>query len=234
MNVQEEQERRRDLLLRVLEACADPEQALATAIRMEEFINGGLTSCEKPQEAILQKAKPQEAKPQEAKPQKEQPPQEAPRKTCNRTRWSGEDDALLRQLWQGNPAVKEVAQEIHRTPASVYARVRQLDLSSDRRDTKSGKKINGKQKIDLSLSGMRSSSADPMVFNELESVGIDSVVHFLRTRDYSVVLTENGRYKLDGHKILTAQELFDRANKVRSHIKRPIWLALENGLQGAQ
>ena len=61
-----------------------------------------------------------------------------------------------------------------------------------------------------------------------EAVGIDSVVHFLRTRDYSVVHTKDDRYDLDGRKVLTAQELFERANGVRAQLGRPIWAELEN------
>jgi len=159
--------------------------------------------------------------------------QEEPCKTSNRLRWTGDDDAHLRRLWQGNHSVEMVAQEFHRTPASIYAGVRLLDLSSGRRVSKNGKKNNGKRKNGAATPDKLSPTANPKDIDGTGSVGIDSVVHFLRTRDYSVVPKENGRYELDGRKILTAQELFERANKVRSYIKRPIWPALENGPLGA-
>jgi hypothetical protein len=219
MDVLEEREQRRDLLLRVLEACPDPEQALAVAVRMEQFIIDGQISRENPKEVLLPD---------------EQPSSEGPRKICNRVRWTGEDDANLRRLWQGNHSVEMVAQEFHRTPASIYARVRLLDLSPGRRVSKNRKKNNGKRKNGAATPDKLSPTANPEEIDGPESVGIDSVVHFLRTRDYSVVPKENGRYELDGRKILTAQELFERANKVRSHIRRPIWPALENGPLGAQ
>jgi len=77
--------------------------------------------------------------------------QEEPCKTSNRLRWTGDDDAHLRRLWQGNLTVDAIAQELQRTPASIYGRVRILDLSSDKRDTK-----NEKRKIELPGSDRRS------------------------------------------------------------------------------
>jgi hypothetical protein len=208
MAIQEEQERRRELLLRVLEACPDPEQALAVAVRMEQFIIDGQTSSERSHEVTQPVV---------------QPSSEGPRKTNCRSRWTGDDDAHLRRLWQGNLTIEAIAQEVQRTPASVYARVRILELSSKKHDKK-----NGKRKVNLPGIGKQSHSANPKETNGLEAVGIDSVVHFLRTRDYSVVPTEDDRYELDGRKILTAQELFERANRVRAQLKQPTWAALEN------
>ena len=73
-----------------------------------------------------------------------QPSSKGSRKTSNRSRWIGDDDAHLRRLWQSNLTIEEIAQELQRTPASIYGRVRILDLSSSKRDTK-----NGKRKIEL-------------------------------------------------------------------------------------
>lgn len=115
MSIQEEQERRRDLLLKALDACSDPEQALTVAVRMEQFIVDGQNFREQPQEA------PQPG---------EQLSSEISGKKCNRSRWTAEDDTQLHQLWQGNLTVEEIAQELQRTPASIYGRVRNLDLSS--------------------------------------------------------------------------------------------------------
>jgi hypothetical protein len=44
-----------------------------------------------------------------------------------------------------------------------------------------------------------------------------------------VVPKDDDCYELDGRNILTAQELFNRANKVRAQLKRPAWPALVNG-----
>jgi len=125
MGVQEEQERRSELLQRSLEAYSDPEQALAMALRMDQFIIDGQTSREQPREATQTVV---------------QPSSEGPRKTCNRPRWTAVDDTHLRRLWQDSLTVEEIAQELQRTPASIYARVRILDLSPNKRAMKSGRR----------------------------------------------------------------------------------------------
>jgi len=222
MSIQEEQERRRDLLLKALDACSDPEQALTVAVRMEQFIIDGQISREKPHEATQSGGQPSSER---------QPSSEGPRKTCNRSPWTAADDTNLRRHWQGNLTVDEIAQELQRTVASIYARVRILDLSSNKHDRKNEKRI-----VTLPSHDKRPPTASPEETNGPEAVGIDSVVHFLRTRDYTVVPTEDGCYDLDGRKALTAQELFERANKVRAQLKRPTWSALENGpiIEGPQ
>jgi len=136
LGIQEEQGRRHDLLLKALETCPDPEQALTVAVRMEQFIIGGQTSRKKSQEATQPAG---------------QPSSEGSRKTSIRSRWIEDDDTFLRRLWQSNLAIEEIAQELQRTPASIYGRVRILDLSSDKRDTK-----NEKRKIELPGSDRRS------------------------------------------------------------------------------
>jgi len=209
MSVQEEQERRSELLLRAFEAYSDPEQALAMAFRMEQFIIGDQTSHEKPHEAVKPVV---------------QPPADEPRKSCNRSRWTEDDDAHLRRLWKEELTVEEIAQKLERTPASVYGRLRTMNLKPRKQDT-----TNGKRKEKLPSPDKRPPTADSETTNGFETVGIDSVVHFLRTRDYTVVRTEDNRYDLDGRKVMTAQELFERANKVRAQLKKPTWAALIGG-----
>ena len=45
MALQVDQELRRDLLLKALDACSDPDEALEIAVRMERFILDGQVSC---------------------------------------------------------------------------------------------------------------------------------------------------------------------------------------------
>ena len=163
MGVQEEQERRRDLLLRALEACPEPEQALAVAVRMEQFIIDGQVSREKPHEATQSGGHLSS---------EGQPSSERPRKTCTRSPWTAADDTNLRRLWQGNLTVDEIAQEIQRTVASIYARVRILDLSSNKHDRKNVKRI-----VTLPSPDKRPPTANSEEINGIEAVGIDSVVH---------------------------------------------------------
>ena len=105
-----------------------------------------------------------------------------------------------------------------------------MDLSSNGHGMKKGKR-----KVKFPGPDKRPPTVNSKESDRPEAVGIDSVVHFLRTRDYSVVPTEDDCYELDGRKILTAQELFERANKVRAQLKRPTWAALANApkIEGA-
>ena len=56
-----------------------------------------------------------------------------------------------------------------------------------------------------------------------EEASIETVITFLRTRDYSVVRSDDGRYLLDEREHLTPSELVDRANSVRLHLGQPIF-----------
>src|SRR5512138_357774 len=52
--------------------------------------------------------------------------------------------------------------------------------------------------------------------------GVEPIIHFLRSRDYSVVRVEDGRFKVDGRHVLDANELREKANKVRQSLgQRP-------------
>lgn len=51
--------------------------------------------------------------------------------------------------------------------------------------------------------------------------GVEPIIHFLRSRDYSVVRVEDGRFKLDGRHVLDANELREKANKVRQSLGKP-------------
>ena len=55
---------------------------------------------------------------------------------------------------------------------------------------------------------------------------IETVVDFLRSRDYSVVRTGDGRFRLDEREDLTARELLTRANKIRAHLRQPPFSAM--------
>ncbi len=119
------------------------------AIRMEQFIIDGQTSREKPQEA----ARPGGL-----------PSTEGPRTTCNRSRWTADSDTHLRRLWQSSLTVEEIAQELQRSTASIYARVRILDLSSSKHDMKKGKR-----KVELPSPDKRSPTADSEGNNGIEA-----------------------------------------------------------------
>lgn len=126
MALQVDQELRRDLLLKALEACSDPDEALEIAVRMECFILEGQNSSNKGFRAPQEKGT---AQPQEKK------------KAHTRPRWTTDDDKHLRHLWQEKLTVEAIAEQLNRTPASIYGRARQLGLSpNERENTKSSRK----------------------------------------------------------------------------------------------
>ena len=47
---------------------------------------------------------------------------------------------------------------------------------------------------------------------------VDSVIQFLRSRDYSVVRVGDGQFRLDGRRVMTADELREKANQVRKSL----------------
>lgn len=83
--------------------------------------------------------------------------------------------------------------------------------------TKLGSGLNGTKQ------SRRSCSSAGHSFQTLPlEAGVEPIIHFLRSRDYSVVRVEDGRFRLDGRQILNADELREKANKVRQSLgKRP-------------
>jgi hypothetical protein len=52
-------------------------------------------------------------------------------------------------------------------------------------------------------------------------LGIEPIIHFLRSRDYSVVRVEDGRFRIDGRCVMDVDQLRDKANKVRKSLGLP-------------
>src|SRR3546814_17646483 len=53
-------------------------------------------------------------------------------------------------------------------------------------------------------SGRSGATADSML-DEAVDAGVDPIIHFLRSRDYSVVRVQDGRFKLDGRRVPRAE-----------------------------
>ncbi len=121
MSLQVDQELRRDLLLKALEACSDPDEALEIAVRMERFILDGQVSS--------QNEAPAPPSPEEnGSTQRQQE-----KKAHTRPRWTSDDDSHLQRLWQEKVSVEAIAEQLQRTPAGIYGRVRQLGFSTNER-----------------------------------------------------------------------------------------------------
>ena len=70
-------------------------------------------------------------------------------------------------------------------------------------------------------SGSKNAAANSSPRSVAESIGVESIVQFLRSRDYSVVRVSEGRFRLDGRQVLSVDELREKANKVRKTLGQP-------------
>jgi hypothetical protein len=216
-----------DLLQKALEMYQDLNSALNAAARMEHFVRHGVTEIEG-QRTVTRK-----------------PPEGTLLPSADRAKrrpWLPDQDTHLREFWYHGVSVTEIARNLERTPASVYGRARLLGIcrpgaasksvengskknrrkasvtkKSDRANGKKGaeqdEKQNGKMKIVASEISSRNSG-----FYADQSMS--EVVNFLRSRDYSVVQTEDGDYKVDARHVVTAQELREKANRIHSQLGR--------------
>ena len=135
MALQVDQELRRDLLLKALEACSDPDEALEIAVRMERFILDGQVSSQNEAPAPPEPEENGSTQPQQEK------------KAHTRPRWTSDDDSHLQRLWQEKVSVEAIAEQLQRTPAGIYGRVRQLGFSTNERGrSKSSRKEDNGQR----------------------------------------------------------------------------------------
>ena len=204
MPLREDQELRRELALRVLKMCAEPRQALEIAARLERYVIQGWQTPEQSPGLVEKHASSKNS----WKP------------SCRR-RWTKGEDQNLGQLWQKNMGVMAVARVLNRTPAGVHGRAQRLGLLQHDR----GADTPIQKSEPRPLVRKRAAAVSPDTA-EMEQVGINSVIWFLQTRDYTVVQTADGRYKLDEREVLTAEELFKRANRVREWLGRPTWASM--------
>jgi len=208
MPLREDQELRRDLALRVLKVCAEPRQTLEIAARLERYVIQGWQTPERSAGPVKKHASP-----------------EISRKSNGARRWTEGEDQHLGQLGQQNTGVMAVARVLNRTPAGVHGRIQRLGLlQSERRADTPIQETEPKSPV-----RERTTAVLPD-FAENEQVSLNSVIWFLRTRDYTVVQTADGHYKLDEREVLTAEELFKRANRVREYLGRPTWAGMLGAL----
>jgi len=106
-------------------------------------------------------------------------------------------------------------------PAPADVNNRRTDVARERYHPK-GRRLrqpqsarNGAVSAHTGLSAAKSSRSTD------ENLSIDPVIRFLRSRDYSVVRVGDGQFKLDGRRILSADELREKANQVRKTLGQP-------------
>lgn len=235
-----DRELRKELLLKALEKFSDLEKAFDAVIRMERFILEGNSPADTRQFAFSESFTSDGVSQTADVRQVARLETHRVRRFSRRRRWREADDIRLRELCDEGYIVKEIANKLGRTPASVYgrmnqhglsiaARPRERGLSAPNHKSTAGEEIMAESE-NATLSDRSSSEEqikDSLSLNETDgSVGVEEVVHFLRTRDYSVVSTEDGRFKVDGRNIMDAQELLRRANRVRESMGKSSWAAI--------
>lgn len=234
-------ELRKELLLKALEKFPDLDMAFDAATRMEKFVLGG-SSPEHTQQTDLASAGILRKDMSEISADHQTVPEHVLERcrSSSRRRWQESEDAQLRQLCDQGYTVKEIAKQLERTPASVYGRMRQYGLSITPRPRHHRQSIpSPEQKLadesrteSTHIGALRNSTSKKQAGHYRSSrkndssVAIDEVIHFLRTRDYSVVYAEDGYFKVDGRQVMTALELFRRANRVRQSLGKSPWTAL--------
>lgn len=228
-----DRELRKDLLLKALERFTDLDQAFDAVLRMERFVLEGAVQGD------TEKAAPTTMVAQSSAPETRfsSHPNEnaagAKRRSSPKRRWGEEDDARLQELCDQGYTVKEIAAELERSVASVYGRINQFGLSvrAQPRGRRRGMKIKGSRIVEnlepeSGATPQLNSGLERSASNTDDGVALEEVIHFLRTRDYSVISTEDGRFKVDGRHVMTAVELLQRANRVRESIGQTAWTTL--------
>jgi len=237
-------ELRKELLLKALDKFTDLDKAFEAVVRMERFILEGDEAIEAPvaqgknaTESAAGKD-PLETLDVDQGTDVDQGAKDEDcriRRSTSHKRWHRHDDVSLRELWSKDLTVKEIATKLERTPASIYGRIHHLGLSP--RKARSNKVLrsggtknhleNGTAKRAGELAGGNDEALPEKEFREFNGpVVIEEVIRFLRTRDYSIISTDDGRYKVDGRHIMTAQELLQRANRVRESLGHSRWNSL--------
>jgi hypothetical protein len=106
-----------------------------------------------------------------------------------------------------------------REPDAAVAGARRSDVKLERfYASRDGGAQSGKARRRVECSSASGLSGLPSIKSphdgEVE-MSVDTVIQFLRSRDYSVVHAGQGLYKLDGRRILGIDELREKANQVR-------------------
>lgn len=105
---------------------------------------------------------------------------------------------------------------------------RQMSFSAERRlpTRRDDRKVpgSGKTAAGKTVAGKTGgASCGCPVSDDRPETGVEPIIHFLRSRDYSVVRVEEGRFRLDGRHILSVDELREKANQVRKTLGQPLF-----------
>ncbi|MBK1696050.1 hypothetical protein CKO21_02170 [Rhodovibrio salinarum] len=169
-----------------------------------------------------------------------------------KTRWDEGAEEVLRAEWGTGRPVEEIAAKIGRTVGSTRERARRLGLSRPKRSEVAPEyrpqpanrpvaaKGGGADVRTLHTKTKRKGRRRPRHADvrrvepidisayriQRPSETIDSVVNFVRSRDYQVVRAADGTFVVDGRKEFTEAAFIEWANGLRRMLKKPAF-ALE-------
>lgn len=245
------QQLRRDLLIKALEVFRDTEAAMKATEALERFVLAAAPNqgkdCGPTNWPVASEAETADDAATGAGPA-------ACPEVGRRRRWTGADDALLGRLWAEGFTANAISRRLQRSEASVATRASVLKLKrsadsplihGDETGRNSGGADRGRPAgtvVRLGLetagspapeggetngaAGERRTATNGALDEAVSEDAIDTVVRFLRSRDYSVVRTDHGLFRLDEREELTTQELLSRANRVRAHLRQPPFPAM--------
>lgn len=222
----QEQLLRQYLLVRALEAGNTPDQALAKAAYMERFIVEGLRPSAPAQPCAMTAGSVADR------------PVVTVGSGAKKRRWTAEDEEVLTKRWHEGLALEEIARELGRTFISVRHRALLLGLPKRRRaraQVSGGSdgwnngyangrgRFNGKAK--RRLPEMTEEEIAARINQHMATHGItrtpmniETVVNFLRSRDYAVVRNDDKTFKVDDNEVMSAKDLLTKANEVRRRL----------------
>jgi len=157
-------------------------------------------------------------------------------------RWNPEDERVLREMWENGEETSAIAQALQRTPASVRERARALSLVRRKAESpKRGGNIAARSSLRKGAGQTRGRTGyrragrnsvhaedDGPSIHDIEAYRIrrpvdtmETVINFVRSRDYSVTTKESGGFVVDGHRHMGTEEFIAWANNLRRQMNKP-------------
>ncbi len=155
-------------------------------------------------------------------------------------RWNPDDERVLREMWESGAETSAIADTLQRTPASVRERARALSLvrrkaESPQRESanvarapmrKSAGAHRGRRAYRRGAASVQAKDDGPSI-HDIEAYRIrrptetlETVINFVRSRDYSVTTPSSGEIVVDGHRHMSKEEFISWANSLRRHMNK--------------
>lgn len=157
-------------------------------------------------------------------------------------RWNPEDERVLREMWENGEETSAIAEALQRTPASVRERARALSLVRRKAESqkrggntparsplrKGGAQTRGRNGYRRAGRNNVHTKDDGPSIHDIEAYRIrrpvdtmETVINFVRSRDYSVTTKDSGGFVVDGHRHMGTEEFIAWANNLRRQMNKP-------------